>query len=333
MITYYHKAARAATAGQKMQNRSTQLKGALLLLATSVIWGSAFVAQSAGIEKIDAFTFNAARNILGAAALFIFIIIRDRITGKGLSAEERELRRRGNRNALVYGSILGVALCAASCFQQFAFYESTPGKIAFITALYMFFVPLIGLFFGKRVPGIIWFCIAAGFVGLYFLCIDPSKPFSINTGDVLALVCAFLFAIQILLVEKFAPLADGVKISCVEFAVSGIISGILMFIFERPVMADVAASWLPILYAGLLSTAIAYTLQIVGQKYCEATVASLMMCTESVFAVLAAAVILSQTPTAREALGSAIMFAAIILSQIWEPIKLKFNKRKEADES
>ena len=312
-----------------MQKRSTQLKGALILLATSVIWGSAFVAQSAGIEKIDAFTFNAARSVLGAAALFIFILIRDFVTGKHLTEEERALRRRGNRNALIYGSILGVALCAASCFQQFAFYESTPGKIAFITALYMFFVPLIGLFFGKRVPALIWVCIALGFVGLYFLCIDPSKPFSINTGDLLALVCAFLFAIQILLVEKYAPLADGVKISCVEFAVSGIISAILMFIFERPVMADIAASWLPILYAGLLSTAIAYTLQIVGQKYCEATVASLMMCTESVFAVLTAALILSQVPTAREALGCGIMLAAIVLSQVGEPLISKLRKRKE----
>ena len=312
-----------------MQKRSTQLKGALILLATSVIWGSAFVAQSAGIEKIDAFTFNAARSVLGAAALFIFILIRDFVTGKHLTEEERSLRRRGNRNALIYGSILGVALCAASCFQQFAFYESTPGKIAFITALYMFFVPLIGLFFGKRVPALIWVCIALGFVGLYFLCIDPSKPFSINTGDLLALVCAFLFAIQILLVEKYAPLADGVKISCVEFAVSGIISAILMFIFERPVMADIAASWLPILYAGLLSTAIAYTLQIVGQKYCEATVASLMMCTESVFAVLTAALILSQVPTAREALGCGIMLAAIVLSQVGEPLISKLRKRKE----
>ena len=313
-----------------MQKKQTQLKGALLLLFTSVIWGSAFVAQSAGIEKIDAFTFNGVRSLIGALFLFIFIIIRDSVTSKRLTAEEKHLRRRGNRKALIYGSVLGVALCAASNFQQFAFYESTPGKIAFITALYMFFVPLIGLIFRKRVPGVIWFCIALAFVGLYFLCIDPSKPFSVNSGDLLALVCAFFFSIQILLVEKYAPLADGIKISCVEFAVCGILSCILMFIFEKPVFSDIVSSYLPILYAGILSTGIAYTLQTVGQKYCEATVASLMMCAESVFAVLSAALILHQIPTVREAVGCTIMFAAIILSQIGEPLINKIRRKKGA---
>ncbi len=310
-----------------MQKKSTQLKGALILLFTSVIWGSAFVAQSAGIEKIDAFTFNGVRSLIGALFLFVFIIIRDAATAKKLSAEEKALRRRGNRNALIYGSVLGVALCAASNFQQFAFYESTPGKIAFITALYMFFVPLIGLLFGKRVHGVIWLCIALALVGLYFLCIDPSKPFSVNRGDLLALVCAFLFAIQILLVEKYAPLADGVKISCVEFAVCGLISCALMFIFEKPVLSDILSSYAPILYAGILSTGVAYTLQVVGQKYCEATVASIMMCAESVFAVLSAALILHQVPTAREALGCGIMFASIILSQVGVPLFNKIRQR------
>lgn len=312
-----------------MSNNKTQFKGAILLLFTSVIWGSAFVAQSAGIEKIDAFTFNGVRTVIGALFLFIFILIRDAVTGRHLSSEEKELRRRGNRSALIYGSILGVALCAASNFQQFAFYESTPGKIAFITALYMFFVPLIGLFFKKRVSLITWLCIVIGFIGLYFLCIDPAQSFSINRGDVLAFICAILFSVQILLVEKFAPLGDGIKISCVEFAVSGVLSCILMFIFERPVASDIVSSWLPILYAGILSTSVAYTLQVIGQKYCEATIASLMMCTESVFAVIAAAIILHQFPTRRERAGCIIMFAAIIISQLSDPLAEKLKKRKK----
>ena len=309
-----------------MANSKSQFKGAAILLSTSVIWGSAFVAQSAGIEKIDAFTFNGIRTLIGAAVLFVFIVIRDIITGRHLSREEKALRRRGNRAALIYGSILGLALCAASNFQQFAFYETTSGKIAFITALYMFFVPLIGLVFKKRVPAVMWVCIVIGFIGLYFLCIKPGENFAVNTGDVLAIICAFLFAIQILLVEKFAPLADGVKISCVEFAVAGVISCILMFIFEKPVAADIVSSWLPILYAGILSTGVAYTLQIVGQKYCEATVASLMMCMESVFAVITAAIILKEIPSPREAAGCVIMFAAIILSQFAGPITERFRK-------
>ena len=311
-----------------MTKNSTQLKGALILLATSVIWGSAFVAQSAGIEKIDAFTFSAVRTMIGALFLFIFIVIRDAVTAKKLTPDEKILRKKGNKAALVYGSVLGVVLCAATNFQQFAFYDSTPGKIAFITALYMFFVPLIGLFFKKRIPPVMWVCIAIGFVGLYFLCIDPSESFSINRGDTLALVCALLFSVQILLVERYAPLADGIKISCVEFAVSGTLSCILMFIFEKPVVSDIASAWLPILYAGILSTGVAYTLQTVGQKMCEATVASLMMCAESVFAVITAAIILGQIPSAREGAGCIIMFAAIVASQTAEPVVEKIRRRR-----
>ncbi|MBQ7715117.1 MAG: DMT family transporter [Clostridia bacterium] len=313
-----------------MSNSKSQLKGALILLSTSVIWGSAFVAQSEGIKKIDAFTFNGIRTVIGALFLFIFILIRDAVTGRRLTEQEKALRKKGNKSALVYGSILGVALCAASNFQQFAFYETTSGKIAFITALYMFFVPLIGLFFRKRISVIIWISILIAFAGLYLLCIDPSMPFTVNRGDALALACAFLFSIQILLVEKFAPLADGLKISCVEFAVCGVLSCILMFIFERPVMSDILDSWLPILYAGIMSTGIAYTLQIVGQKYCEATVASLMMCMESVFALISAAIILKEIPTAREGIGCAVMFIAILISQLAEPLinKIKLRRQK-----
>lgn len=316
-----------------MTKNSSQLKGALILLFTSVIWGSAFVAQSAGIEKIDAFTFSGVRTMIGALFLFIFILIRDAVTAKKLTPDEKVLRKKGNKKALIYGSVLGVVLCAATNFQQFAFYDSTPGKIALITALYMFFVPIIGLFFKKRVPAVMWVCIAVGFVGLYFLCIDPSESFSINRGDLLALVCAFLFSIQILLVERYAPLADGIKISCVEFAVSGALSCVLMFIFEKPVVSDIVSAWLPILYAGILSTGVAYTLQVVGQRMCEATVASLMMCSESVFAVITAAIILGQVPSAREGVGCIIMFAAIVASQVAEPIANKIKSRRQKNKN
>lgn len=311
----------------------SQLKGALILLFTSVIWGSAFVAQSAGIEKIGAFTFNAVRTVIGALFLFIVIVIRDLITGKKLSGSEKALRRKGNKKSIIYGAVLGVVLCAATNFQQFAFYYTTSGKIAFITALYMFFVPLIGLIFKKRVSLMTWLSIAIAIVGLYFLCIDPTEAFTVNTGDLLALVCAFLFSIQILLVEKYAMLTDGIKLSCAEFAVSGIISVVLMFAFEHPVVADITASWLPILYAGILSTGIAYTLQVVGQKHCEATIASLMMCMESVFALITAMIILREIPSPREAAGCVVMFLAIVISQVADPVISKIRSKKKGEKT
>lgn len=190
----------------------------------------------------------------------------------------------------------------------------------------MFFVPLIGLFFKKRVPWLTWICVAAGFSGLYFLCIDPYSDISLNKGDLFALCCAFLFAIHILLIEKLAPECDGIKLSFVQFTVSGIITVILMFIFETPNTELIKGATLPILYAGVVSSGIAYTLQILGQKYTEATVSSLILCTESVFAVICAVPILNEYMTARETVGCAVMFSAIIVSQFSD----KICKRKSS---
>ena len=220
------------------------------------------------------------------------------------------------KKALKYGIILGCIFCVASNFQQFAFYYSTAGKIAFVTALYMFFVPILGLFIKKKVPLLTWLCVVCGFVGLYFLCITPDQLNGINKGDFLALICAFFYGIHILCVEKFAREVDGTLLSCLQFFVGGGISLILMFIFETPNISDILAAGKPLLYSGIMSCGIAYTLQIIGQKYTEATIASLLMCMESVFAVLSAAIILHEYLTGREILGCVIMFVAIIISQI-----------------
>ena len=207
-------------------------------------------------------------------------------------------------------------MCIATNLQQFAFYYSTAGKIAFITAMYMFFVPLVGLFFKKKVPLSTWLCIAAGVCGLFLLCVNPSEFGKFNKGDILALICALFFCFQILLIERFAPSCDGVKLSCVQFYTSGIITAILMFIFEKPEWKAIKSAAIPLLYSGIMSCGIAYTLQVVGQKYCEATIASLAMCMESVFAVLASAILLHEKLSGREITGCVIMFAAIVTTQL-----------------
>ncbi len=301
----------------------TQAKGVLMLLLTALIWGVAFVSQSVGMEDVGAFTFNGIRTMMGAAVLLPFILVRDRKSAKNLSAVQKKERRALNRKTILYGIVLGIILCAASSFQQHAFTYSTPGKIAFITAMYMFFVPLFGLFLKKKVSAMTWLCVIVGFVGLYFLCMDKSNLGAVNKGDALAFVCAILFAVHILTIEKYAPDVDGIKLSCVQFIVSGLISCILMFIFESPELTAIKSAMVPLLYAGVLSCGIAYTFQIIGQKYTEATVASLLLCMESVFAVVASAILLHEVLSGREVFGCVVMFAAIILSQLAEMFSAK----------
>lgn len=306
----------------------TQFKGAAMLLVTAMIWGSAFVAQSKGMQSVEAFTFNAVRMLMGAVVLFPCILVKDRLGAKKLTAQQKQDKKRNDRKALKYGALLGVIFCIASNIQQQAFLYTESGKIAFITALYMFFVPVLGLFIKKRTPLLTWFCVALGFAGLYFLCVDPSDMGNINKGDLLAMGCALVFAVHILAIEKFSANADGLRLSAMQFFVGAVLSAVMMFIFETPKIGNMIDAWLPLTYAGVLSCGVAYTLQIVGQKYTEATVASLLMCMESVFGVIASAIILGERLTLRELIGCVIMFAAIILSQLSE--KLSGIKNKEA---
>lgn len=293
----------------------TEWKGVAMLLATSLIWGAAFVAQSVGMERIGAFTFSGIRTLMGAVSLLPVILVRDRIACRRLSPEGRRMKKSADRKALAYGAVLGIVFCAAGNFQQFAFLYSSPGKIAFITALYIFFVPVFALFLKKKAQALTWVCALVGFVGLCFLCVDPNELGAINRGDVLSGICAVFFAVHILCIERFAPRVDGARLSCVQFVVAGSLSCLMMFLFEKPVAADIVSVMPALLYSGVMSCGVAYTLQIVGQKYCEATVASLLMCMESVFAVLSAAVLLGERLTGRELLGCGVMFAAIVLSQ------------------
>jgi len=307
--------------------QKTQLRGVILLLAVAFIWGSSFVAQSVGMESVEAFTFNGIRTLMGAAVLLPFILIRDKLHDRTHTAPDPAARRAANKKVLISGAILGVVLCGASNFQQFAFNYSSSGKIAFITAFYMLFVPILGIFIGKRVPAVTWGCVVFGTVGLYFLCIGPEGFTAINRGDLLTLVCAVIYAVHILLIEKMVPEVDSIKLSCIQFVVSGSISCILMLIFESPSLEAIRACIVPLLYSGIMSCGFAYTFQIVGQKYTESTVASLLMCMESVFGVLCSALLLNERLTGRELLGCGIMFAAIILSQVGEQITAKRKSR------
>lgn len=296
----------------------TQFKGVVLLLLTAIIWGSSFLAQTIGSENVPGFAFMGIRTLIGALFLLPFIIIKDKAALKKMTDEEKQQKKIADKKVLKYGMIIGVFLCIATDFQQFAFYQpgASTGKIAFITAMYMFFVPMIGLIlFKKRVSLLTWLCVTIGFVGLYFLCFKTPEITAINFGDVLSLICALFFAFQILFIEKFAPECDGIKLSCIQFFTAGAISTILMFIFERPDFADIKAGLLPILYSGIMSCGFAYTMQVIGQKYCEATIASLLMCMESVFATLFAALFLHESLSGREIAGCIIMFTAIVISQ------------------
>lgn len=288
--------------------RKTTPKGIVLLLITAIVWGSSFVAQEIGMKSIDAFTFTGIRTALGALVLIPVVLIVNK---------KFDLRK----STLTAGLTLGIVFSIAQNFQQFAFYYSTSGKIAFITAFYMFFVPLFSVFLGKKIRLLTWLSILLGLAALFLLCINPSDMTKINLGDVLALICAVFYAFQIMLIDKFVEKdINGVQLSFMQFVVAAVISIAAMFIFEHPVIADIKTAAPSLLYSGIMSCGLAYTFQIVGQKHANPVVASLLMCMESVFAVLAAALILHQGMSFKEGAGCVIMFVAIILSQLSESL-------------
>ena len=215
------------------------------------------------------------------------------------------------------GICCGVMLCIASNFQQFGISFTTVGKAGFITAMYILIVPILGLFMKKKVGIKVWLGVVLATIGLYMLCMT-SESFSLSKGDFLVLICAGFFSLHILIIDYFSPKVDGVRMSCIQFFVCGVISTAIAFIFENPSFSAILSGWLPILYAGVLSCGVAYTLQIVGQKNMDPTVASLILSLESVFSVLAGWVILHQTLSVRELFGCVLMFLAIILAQLPE---------------
>ena len=288
-----------------------QIKSSLILLLTATIWGVAFVAQSVGMEYIGPFTFNAIRCVLGGLVLIPVILVLKKKKETGAENQEKE-----DKKTLWAGGIAcGVILCIASNLQQFGIMEASVGKSGFFTALYIVMIPVIGIFIGKR-PGIkLWFCVALAVVGMYLLCMKDGS-FTIERADIMLLLCALAFSFHILVVDYFSPKVDGVKMSCIQFFVCGVLSAVGMLFTETPDISNIQAAWLPLLYAGLLSCGVSYTLQIVGQKGINPVIASLIMSLESVISALAGWVILGQVLSPKEILGCVLMFVAIIITQI-----------------
>lgn len=288
-----------------------KIKNAGLLFLTAVIWGVAFVAQSVGMDYVGPLTFNCVRNILGGVVLLPLIWYFHRKRARS----SRTVVIPGARKMVVLGGICcGVALCLASNVQQIGIQYTTVGKAGFITACYIIIVPILGLFFKKKCGAVILVAVALSAVGLYLLCMTDSG-LGVNRGDMLMLVSALLFSIHIMLIDYFSPAVDGVVMSCIQFFVCAGLSGLGMFLFESPHISQILSAWAPVLYAGLLSSGAGYTLQIIGQKGMNPTVASLILSLESSIAVLAGWAILHQTLTPKQLLGCALMFGAIVLAQ------------------
>lgn len=295
---------------------SKKMLSNILLLITAAIWGSAFVAQKSGMDYIEPFTYNGIRTFIGGLVLIPVILFMGR-GSKDQDCEEvsPEEKSKNNKILLIGGICCGIALFVASSLQQFGVSYTTAGKAGFITTLYVVIVPIFSIFLRKKVRPIVWLCVVMGAVGLYLLCMTDAS-FKLQFGDTLVLLCAIAFSVHILVIDYFSPQVDGVKLSCIQFLTSGVLGMICMLIFESPDIKAILSCWLPILYAGVLSCGIGYTLQIVAQKYAEPTVASLLMSLESVFAVISAAIILQETMSLRELSGCAIIFAAVIIAQL-----------------
>ena len=292
-----------------------QLKGSLLLLLATVIWGSAFVAQSVGMDHIGPFTFQAARCGYGVAGLIPIIFLMDlgKQDGKTFVSRWKEPQ------LWKAGLFCGIALFVATGTQQMGMVYTDPGKAGFITAMYIVIVPVIGFFLGQKAGWKIWVSVAMAVAGLYLL--SAVGVSQVNIGDIYIMACAVAFAVQIVLVDRMGKRLDGLRLNFVQFLVNGILSALFMFLTEQPKLDSILACTGPLLYTGILSSGIAYSLQIIGQQNISPDRASLIMSLESVFAVLSCWLVLNQRLTGPEALGCCLVFAGVILSQLPEKIK------------
>lgn len=291
----------------------------LLLFLAACIWGVAFVAQSVGMDYMGPLTFNSVRFLIGGTVLLPLIYAQGHVRKSAAllhvpRAADGQKKETGAALTLKGGICCGLAICSASVFQQLGIQYTTVGKAGFITTLYIILVPLFGLFMHKKIPGRVWIAAAAAAVGLYLLCI--TEGFAVGKGDMLVFVCAILFSVHILVIDYFSPKADGVVLSCIQFYTAGILCGVGALLKEQPAWNQLVQGMIPILYAGIMSCGVAYTLQIIGQKELEPTVASLILSMESVVSVLAGWLLLGQSLTVKELAGCALVFAAVILVQI-----------------
>lgn len=313
--------------------KADKTRNSILLIITALIWGTAFVAQSKGGKAVGPYTFNCIRSLVGGLVLIPVIFILDKM--KDNEADESKFKDKINyrdknkltdRRTLIRGGVLcGIMLFLASTMQQLGmYYGTTAGKAGFLTACYILIVPILGIFFNKKCGINIWIGVLITLAGLYMLCMKGS--FNLKFCDGLVMIGAFLFAIHIMVIDYFSPLTDGVRMSCIQFIVCGILGIIPMFIIDMghsikginewlPLMKSMEA-WGTILYGGVLSCGVGYTLQIIGQKGLNPTIASLLMSLESVFSVIAGCLILRERMSGKEIVGCILIFTAIVMAQI-----------------
>ncbi len=315
-----------------MGNHKT--KSSLILFAASLIWGMAFVSQSKGMESMQPFTFNGVRSLMGAAALLVYMLVRSKVTGERFA---KKVSSKASPKVILTGGVLcGLFLALASSLQQVGILYTTVGKASFITTLYIIFVPMAGIFLRKKVDGIVWIGALVAAVGMYLLCMTESLE--LGLGDILVFLCAIAFAGQILLVDAYAKAIDGPLLCCMELVVSGILCLIIAFLWENPQPEQIMNGMGSLLYAGVMSSGVAYTFQVIGQKGLHPSVAALIMSLESVVATVSGWIAYrigllktDQTLTPRQIAGCAIVFLAVLLVQLpeeWFP----FHKEK-ADEN
>ncbi len=306
-----------------------RIKGSVMLLLAAFFWGTTFAAQSSATDNIQTFTFNAARSFVGAAFLGIIILIRKKRRGKD---PVKTTGDHGNlpmgKSVAGAGAMCGLVLFAAMSFQQSGISAypdgvAASGRSGFLTATYVVMVAICARFQGKKLHGIVYAAVAVCLGGMYLLCMSGGID-SIYFGDVLGLVCAVFFSMHIMVVDHFSRF-ESIKLSCMQFFTCGILSAAAMFLFEQPDLSMIVKAAFPILYAGILSSGIAYTLQMEGQKYAEPAVAAVIMSLESVFAVLGGWIVLQERLSVRELWGCGLVFAAVIMAQIPEIRRSRFS--------
>ncbi|MBE5943893.1 MAG: DMT family transporter [Lachnospiraceae bacterium] len=294
-------------------------RNALILALTSFIWGISFVAQSEGGDAIGPYSFNCIRSFIGALFLVVIITITDKV---GLTKKPEN--KIATKDLIKGGTFCGIVLCIATNLQQMGIYLGTPsGKAGFLTACYILLVPILGIFLKRKCGLNVWLAVLITLIGLYLLCINGD--FYIQLSDLLVMICAFCFSIHIMVIDHFSPKVDGLRMSCIQFLVTGILTSIPMLFVDINHSDSISSwlsgfttwdAWIPLLYAGIFSCGIAYTLQIIGQKGVNPTIASLIMSLESVFSVLAGWLLLKEKLTKKELTGCLFIFIAVILAQL-----------------
>lgn len=308
-------------------SKTNNIRSCILLSMTALIWGVAFVFQSMGNNYMQPFTFNAVRNLLGFLFLVPVIIFRQ-FHPNALGGKNFDIKKLPLKTTVAGGVCCGAVLAAASMFQQYGIKFTTVGKAGFITTLYIILTPIIGIFLKKKCPFTVWIGAAAAVIGMYMLCI--TEGFSVSLGDSLVFICAVLFSVHILVIDCFSPKTDGVVLSCIQFFVASVLCGIIAFIVEAPSIDQITSGLIPILYTGIMSSGVAYTLQIIGQRNFNPTIAALIMSLESVLSAIASYfayqmgfLTQDQSLSAMQITGCVIMFAAVIF------VQLPFDKLKQ----